>query len=63
MADRFDNDSDKTREELAKILDRVDQLPELDTRSPEEIIGYDEDGLPASVTSAPTMAIGIRRID
>jgi hypothetical protein len=31
-------------------LNRVDQLPILDSRSPEEIIGYDENGAPASVT-------------
>ena len=46
-ADRFDNNADG---ELEKILNRVDRLPELDNRSPEEIIGYDEDGLPTSLT-------------
>jgi hypothetical protein len=31
---------------LEEILHRVDQLPVLDSRSPEEILGYDEHGLP-----------------
>jgi len=32
--------------QLQEILGRVDQLPVLDSRSPEEIVGYDENGLP-----------------
>lgn len=32
--------------QLEDILHRVDQLPVLDSRSPDEIIGYDERGLP-----------------
>ena len=28
------------------ILRRVDEMPDLDSRTPDEIIGYDEDGLP-----------------
>lgn len=32
--------------QIAEILQRVDQLPILDPRTPEEIIGYDESGLP-----------------
>jgi antitoxin VapB len=28
------------------ILDRFDQLPDLDVRSADEILGYDEHGLP-----------------
>jgi antitoxin VapB len=32
--------------QLDDILRRVDQMPNLDSRSPDEIIGYDEDGLP-----------------
>jgi antitoxin (DNA-binding transcriptional repressor) of toxin-antitoxin stability system len=42
-------DADPSRKllrDLDKILRRVDRLPELDDRSPDEIIGYDEDGLP-----------------
>lgn len=32
--------------QLQEILRRVDQLPVLDSRSPDEILGYDEHGLP-----------------
>jgi antitoxin VapB len=32
--------------QLREILHRVDQLPVLDPRSPDQIIGYDENGLP-----------------
>lgn len=32
--------------ELRAIRERVGRLPELDNRSDEEIIGYDEDGIP-----------------
>lgn len=33
-------------EEMAAIRKRVAALPVLDRRSPDEILGYDEDGLP-----------------
>jgi antitoxin VapB len=32
--------------QIDEILARVDQLPVLDARSADEIIGYDENGLP-----------------
>jgi antitoxin VapB len=32
--------------EVEDLLRRVDALPTLDTRSPDEIINYDENGLP-----------------
>ena len=32
--------------QLDEILRRVDQLPVLDQRSPDEILGYDNNGLP-----------------
>lgn len=32
--------------QLEEILRRVDQLPVIDARSADEILGYDEDGLP-----------------
>jgi antitoxin VapB len=32
--------------QLADILRRVDQLPTLDSRTADEILGYDEHGLP-----------------
>lgn len=34
------------RSHLEDILRRVDQLPVLDSRTPDEILGYDEHGLP-----------------
>jgi antitoxin VapB len=33
-------------EKLSEILARVDSLPRLDSRSEDEILGYDERGLP-----------------
>ena len=35
------------QEELRAIGDRCADLPDLDSRSPEEIVGFDERGLPA----------------
>jgi antitoxin VapB len=35
-----------TEEKLHEILDRVDKLPTLDNRSEDEILGYDEVGVP-----------------
>jgi antitoxin VapB len=35
------------REDIRRIQERVAQLPVLDGRSPDEIVGYDEHGLPA----------------
>jgi antitoxin VapB len=32
--------------QIDDILERVDAMPDLDPRTPDEIIGYDEDGLP-----------------
>ena len=32
--------------QLEEILHRVDQLPILDSRSADEIVGYDDNGLP-----------------
>jgi antitoxin VapB len=34
------------REKLYEILHRVDALPRVDERSEEEILGYDEHGIP-----------------
>jgi antitoxin VapB len=33
--------------QIDDILQRVDAMPDLDARTPDEIIGYDEDGLPS----------------
>jgi len=35
-----------TREKLNEILQRVDALPTVDHRSEDEILGYDESGVP-----------------
>jgi antitoxin VapB len=35
------------REDIRRIQEEVARLPVLDHRSPDEIIGYDENGLPA----------------
>lgn len=35
------------REDIRRIQERVAKLPVLDDRSPDEIMGYDEHGLPA----------------
>jgi antitoxin VapB len=32
---------------LREIVERIRALPVLDDRSPDEIVGYDEDGLPS----------------
>jgi uncharacterized protein HemX len=56
MANRFDNNADRTTRKLGEILNRVDQLPVLDNRSPDEIVGYDESGIPASVTPPTSVA-------
>ena len=34
------------KEKLYEILHRVDKLPRVDERSDDEILGYDEDGIP-----------------
>lgn len=38
--------SDAQRAEIARIVQRIVAFPELDRRSDEEIIGFDESGLP-----------------
>lgn len=35
------------REDIRRIQERVASLPVLDDRTPDEIVGYDEHGLPA----------------
>ncbi len=34
------------KDRLYEILDRIDRMPRLDDRSADEILGYDENGLP-----------------
>ena len=36
--------------QIDDILERVDAMPDLDARTPDEIIGYDEDGLPSEAS-------------
>jgi antitoxin VapB len=36
-----------SREEILKLLEEIDKLPIIDSRSPDELVGYDEDGLPS----------------
>lgn len=38
--------SSRARDELRAIRERCSRLPVLDARSPDEILGYDEHGLP-----------------
>lgn len=46
--DRLNRERHNTilRTQLQEILRRVDNLPVLDSRSPDEILDYDEHGLP-----------------
>ena len=37
-------------EQIADILQRMDALPTLDKRAEDEILGYDQDGIPASLS-------------
>jgi antitoxin VapB len=51
LAERFERLKHQQRgqilaSQLQDILRRVDQLPILDSRTPDEILGYDERGLP-----------------
>jgi len=47
--DRLNNNrrSHALAAQIDDILQRVDAMPDLDARTPDEIIGYDEDGLPS----------------
>jgi len=47
--DRLNNNrrSQALTAQIDDILQRVDAMPDLDTRTPDEIIGYDEHGLPS----------------
>jgi hypothetical protein len=42
-------DLEQVKSEIGEILRRVDSLPVLDSRTADEIVGYDENGVPASV--------------
>jgi len=45
-ADPKKRELERTKSEIDEILRRVDSLPVLDSRTADEIIGYDEHGLP-----------------
>lgn len=51
LRDRLERESRRARRgvaaEIRRIQERVARLPVLDKRSPDEIIGYDEHGVPA----------------
>ena len=38
-------DSNANRQEVAQLLDELASMPVLDKRTPDEILGYDENGL------------------
>ena len=43
---RRDAEIERRREAINAIVERIARLPVLDDRSPEAILGYDENGLP-----------------
>jgi antitoxin VapB len=43
---KFESRKQVVLTQLEDILRRVDQLPVMDTRTPDEILGYDDQGLP-----------------
>ena len=42
---RIEQKKSSTRQETARLLDELAALPVLDSREPDEILGYDQDGL------------------
>ena len=50
LRDRLERESDRARRgigaEVRRIQERLARLPVLDPRSPDELLGYDEHGLP-----------------
>jgi antitoxin VapB len=50
LQDRLEREAQRSRHgigvEVRRIQERLAKLPVLDTRSPEEIVGYDEHGVP-----------------
>jgi antitoxin VapB len=43
---RSEAEVEARRKGMMEILKEIDKLPVLDERTPDEILGYDEDGLP-----------------
>ncbi len=60
MANQSNKKADETGRALSEILNRVDRPPVLDNRSTDEIVGYDENGVPTSATP-PTPAAPAQR--
>ena len=50
LTERLERESQRSRRgigvEIRRIQERLARVPVLDARSPEEIVGYDEHGLP-----------------
>ncbi len=44
--DRQKQDFERIKSDLDEILRRVDSLPIIDSRTADEIVGYDENGTP-----------------
>ena len=42
---------ERTKGEIKEILRRVDSLPVLDSRPADEVLGYDDPGIPDSLVS------------
>lgn len=47
IVDHPEAEQRQMRERLLALADRFSALPVLDPRSPDELVGYDEDGLPS----------------
>jgi hypothetical protein len=45
-SDSKKQEAEQARSEIQELLLRVDSLPILDSRTEDEILGYDEQGLP-----------------
>ncbi len=41
------SEAEHQRNSVEELLRRIDALPTIDSRTPDEILGYDEHGLPA----------------
>jgi hypothetical protein len=55
MTKRSTKKGKRTRAKIDRILLRVDRLPLLDSRTADEILGYDERGMPESMETNRTV--------
>lgn len=60
MAQRSDKTADQTRQELNEILNRVDQLPALDNRPADEILGQDQEQIASEAEVSARQTVGRR---